>query len=120
MRNPHLFLMVGQLLPVIDQLLTCGRIYTRTTLLVLLQADGKADEGDDVGDQDGDVGLVDGVHLHQDLQQGHLLLFDVTLFACSLAVVVLHVYLESDNTIEQTNQDGVVEKNDIECGALSQ
>ena len=111
--------MVCQLLPVIDQLLTCGRIYTRTTLLVLLQADGKADEGDDVGDQDGDVGLVDGVHLHQDLQQGHLLLFDVTLFACPLAVVVPHVHY-SENNIEQTNQDGGVEKNDIECGALSQ
>ena len=111
--------MVCQLLPVIDQLLTCGRIYTRTTLLVLLQADGKADEGDDVGDQDGDVCLVDGVHLHQDLQQGHLLLFDVTLFACPLAVIVPHVHY-SENNIEQTNQDGVVEKNDIECGALSQ
>ena len=114
--------MVSQLLPVIDQLLqelTCGRIQTRTTSLVLLQADGKADEGDDVGDQDGDVGLVDGVHLHQDLQQGHLLLFDVTLFACPLAVVVPHVHY-SENNIEQTNQDGVVEKNDIECGALSQ
>ena len=108
--------------PVIDHLLqkfAAGRTQTGDFSLVLLQADGKADEGSDVGDQDGNVGLVDGVDLHQDVHQGHLLFVHVTVSSCPLALVVPHVHNLDDN-VNHPNHDGIVEEHQIEYSALPQ
>ena len=114
----------GRVSPVIDRLLQTfagGETQTGGSSLLLLQADGKADEGGDVRDQDDHVGLVDGVHLHQDVQHGHLLppIINTTLYARPLALVVPHVHNLDDN-VNQPDHNGIVEKHQIECGALPQ
>ena len=109
--------------PIIDRLLhkfAGGQTQTGGSSLLLLQADGKADEGNDVGDQDDHVSLVDGVHLDQDVQHGHLLPpINITLYPRPLALVVPHVD-NLDDKVNQTNRNGTVEKHGVEYSALPQ